>query len=451
MQPDRVRTADYVRLITRNRNFRRLWCAQVVSEMGDWFYSVAIFSFLLQVVGTAESVAFAFLCQVLPQTLVAPAAGVINDRLSRRTVMLFADWMRVAIVGSMMLVQTRDMVWLLYVLLVCETVMWALFEPARNAVIPNIVEERDIPAANALGSTTWSVNFMLGAALGGVTATAFGPRAVYAINALSFAVSALFIRGLRFDEPHAVAGRLRLADLAGFEPIAEGVAYVRRDPRRFATLFAKAGIGLMGTNWVILPMLGERVFPLRGWGLDDRQAGTMGMSVLLSMRGLGALLGGFLATGFTGASVPKLRAVILGGFCLAGAGYAALSVAPGLAFAAGALVLAHAGGSAVWVASTTLLQQMTEDRFRGRVFSAEFAFMMLTVGSTGYVAGFVVDRGVDVRTMALVTGGAMLVPAVLWGIAQRYWRAREKNPPFSTAGWKGCCASGHVGRGQRLN
>src|SRR4051794_17889508 len=179
MSPDRVRIADYLRLISTNRNFRRLWCAQVVSEMGDWFYSVAIFSFLLEVVGTAESIAFAFLCQVLPQTLVSPAAGVINDRLSRRKVMLFADWMRVAIVGCMMLVQTRDMVWLLYVLLVCETVMWALFEPARNAVVPNIVAEGDLPAANALGSTTWSVNFMLGAALGGLVASQFGARAVF--------------------------------------------------------------------------------------------------------------------------------------------------------------------------------------------------------------------------------------------------------------------------------
>jgi MFS family permease len=424
MPPDRVRITDYVRLLSTNRNFRRLWIAQVVSEMGDWFYSVAIFSFLLQVVGTAESVAFAFLCQVLPQTLVSPAAGIINDRLSRRKVMLFADWMRVAIVACMMLVKTRDMVWLLYVLLVCETVMWALFEPARNAVVPNIVADRDIPAANALGSTTWSMNFMLGAALGGLVATRFGPRAVFAINALSFAVSALFIRGLRFDEPHANAGRLRVADLVGVEPIAEGVRYVRQDARRFATLFAKAGIGLMGTNWVILPILGERVFPLHAPGFDNRQAGTMGMSVLLSMRGLGALLGGFLATGFAAGSAPKLRAVIFGGFCVAGAGYATLSAAPNLAVASAALVLAHAGGSAVWVASTTLLQQLTEDRLRGRVFSAEFAFMMLTVGSTGYFAGVAVDHGLDVRTMALITGGAMLIPAGLWAVAQRFWSVR---------------------------
>ena len=86
--------ADYARLIRDNRNFRLLWTAQIVSELGDWFYSVAIFSFLLQVAGTAQSVAFAFVLQVLPQFFAAPSSGVINDRVRRKYVMIFADWMR---------------------------------------------------------------------------------------------------------------------------------------------------------------------------------------------------------------------------------------------------------------------------------------------------------------------------------------------------------------------
>src|SRR5690348_7119423 len=118
-----IALADYGRLIRDNRNFRLLWSAQIVSELGDWFYSVAIFSFLLQ---------------VLPQFFAAPTAGIINDRISRKKAMIFADWMRAAIVLAMVLVRSRDTVWLLYVLLFCETVMWALFEPARSAVIPNI-------------------------------------------------------------------------------------------------------------------------------------------------------------------------------------------------------------------------------------------------------------------------------------------------------------------------
>src|ERR1700682_4235465 len=96
--------SSYWRLLRHNRNFRLMWFAQIVSELGDWFYSVAIFSFLLELTDSAQMVAFAFMMQVLPQCIMAPAAGVINDRISRRKVMIFADWARVGIVLSMMLV-----------------------------------------------------------------------------------------------------------------------------------------------------------------------------------------------------------------------------------------------------------------------------------------------------------------------------------------------------------
>src|ERR1019366_4446583 len=109
-----VSLSDYVRLVRGNRNFRLLWTAQMISEIGDWFYIVAIYSLLLEYTGTAKSIAFAFLLQVLPQTLIAPTAGVINDRLSRRKVMMFADWVRALVVLCMLLVRGPGMIWFLY-------------------------------------------------------------------------------------------------------------------------------------------------------------------------------------------------------------------------------------------------------------------------------------------------------------------------------------------------
>jgi len=82
--------ASYVRLLRENRNFRRLWAAQIVSEIGDWFYTLAIYSLLLQLTGRASSVALALVLQVLPQTFVGPTAGVVNDRIRRKRVMITA-------------------------------------------------------------------------------------------------------------------------------------------------------------------------------------------------------------------------------------------------------------------------------------------------------------------------------------------------------------------------
>jgi MFS family permease len=188
-----VSFASYARLLRGNRNFRRLWSAQIVSELGDWFYTLAIYNLLLQLTGRAGSVALALVLQVLPQTLIGPTSGVVNDRLRRKQVMIAADVGRMLIVLCMLFIRSKEMVWLVYPLLVAETLLAAFFEPARNAIIPNIVEREDVVLANTLASSTWSVNLMVGATLGGLVAALLGRDAVFVLNALSFIVSAALI------------------------------------------------------------------------------------------------------------------------------------------------------------------------------------------------------------------------------------------------------------------
>jgi len=422
-----VTLSSYWRLVRDNRNFRLLWFAQIVSEMGDWFYSVAIFSFLLELTGSARMVSYAFMMQVLPQVITSPMAGVLNDRISRKKIMIFADWARAAIVLTMLLVRSRDSLWLLFTLLFLETVCWALFEPGSRAVIPNIVSGENIAIANALAATTWSINFALGAAIGGAVAVAFGRSTVFILDSLTFVASALLISRMRFTEPHSEnRPTLRVRELFDFRPITDGWRYIARDRRLLATICVKGGFGLMGTNWVILPVLGERVFPVRLGSMSAEQAGTLGMSTLLASRGAGAILGAFFSGRFAGTDRRKLRIAILAGFFMAVAGYLGLSVAPMLGIAVLTLLVAHAGGSSGWTSSTTLLQDLTEDAFRGRVFSAEFAFTMLTLAAASFTAGQLVDGGVAVRTVAAGTGLVMLLPALLWIGASRVWKHETK-------------------------
>src|ERR1700726_5342694 len=118
---------SYVRLLRDNRNFRCLWAAQIVREIGDWFYTLSIYALLLQLTGRASSVALALVLQVLPQTFVGPTAGVVNDRVRRKYVMITADLVRFVIVLAMLLVRTRSMGWLLYARLVGGTMNGEVF------------------------------------------------------------------------------------------------------------------------------------------------------------------------------------------------------------------------------------------------------------------------------------------------------------------------------------
>ena len=419
-----VNLRAYAALLRGNRNFRLLWIAQMVSEIGDWLYAVAIYSLILEVTGSAQAVALAFVLQVLPQFFVSPAAGVLNDRLSRKNLMIIADWARAIITFLMLFVQSREALPLLYVLLFAETLFWALFEPGRNAVIPNICHSKEETlVANALSSTTWSFNLAVGSAIGGLIAAIFGRNTVFIINAISFIVSALVLRSINFREPHLEnVPAFRARDFFDFSPIAEGIRYVRHDRRLLATMFVKCGVGFMAANWVLLPIFGERIYPVHIGDLDPKSAGMLGMSLLMGCRGVGALVGPLVASRWSGHDERRFRWGIVAGFVTGAVGYYTLGHTGSLLGACVAVAIAHSGGSTTWVFSTTLLQLHTDDRFRGRVFSAEFAFNMLTMSLTTYTAGLLVDGGMSVYTLAQLTGALVLIPGILWAIAQRLWR-----------------------------
>jgi hypothetical protein len=199
-------------------------------------------------------------------------------------------------------------------------------------------------------------------------------------------------------------------------------------------MLVKSGLSTMGSSWVLLPIFGKQVFPIAARGFDPKSSAMLGMSVLMGCRGIGALIGPLAASRWTGDDPVRFRRAILFAFLIGSAGYLLLGIAPTLALAAAAVVFAHSGGAIAWVFSTTLLQDQTDDKFRGRVFSAEYAVSMLVLSVVSYSAGSLSDAGVPVRTLSIWTGFLVLAPAVLWALAQRLWRDQPvKNPPTETA------------------
>jgi len=413
-----VSFASYARLLGGNQNFRRLWSAQVVSELGDWFYTLAIYNLLLQLTGRAGSVALALVLQVLPQALIGPTAGVVNDRLRRKHVMIAADIGRMLIVLCMLLIRTIDKVWMVYPLLMAETLLAAFFEPARNAVVPNLVKPEDVVVANTLSSTTWSVNLMVGAALGGMVAALLGRDAVFLLNALSFLASAALIWGMRFSEPHAEGGHpFGARELIDFSPILAGIRYVRSQVRLRSTILVKFGNLIIGPGWVLFTVMGQNEFAVRWRGMAPERGAFLGMSLLLGARGLGALLGPLLTASWAAHWRRRLEVGIFWGYLAAAAGYALLGISGHLWQACLCVALAHFGSSIIWVFSTTLLQMQSDDKFRGRVFAADLGLYTLTIAAGAYLAGRFVDWGFAARNVASVAGLLMLIPAALWGLA----------------------------------
>jgi len=147
----------YCALLRRSANFSRLWMAQLVSEIGDWFYSLAVYDLLLLTTHSVKAVSWAIIIQTLPWFFMTPLAGHIVDRFSRRRLMILADVVRGFVVLGLLLARSPSEVWLVYVLLGLEVIFASFFEPARSALLPSIVTSDEILPANALSFATWSL------------------------------------------------------------------------------------------------------------------------------------------------------------------------------------------------------------------------------------------------------------------------------------------------------
>jgi hypothetical protein len=269
------------------------------------------------------------------------------------------------------------------------------------------------------------VNLVVGASIGGVALALLGRNAMFILNTLSFLASAYFLGRMHFREPHAeAAAKIKASYLTAYTSVIDGIRYVRRDSRRLALVLIKTGLLQIGVSWVLFTVMGQRVFPLHRMGLDPQSSGVLGMSMLMGARGIGAIVGPLFSARWAGSSESRLRLGVLLGFVAIGVGYGALGASTSLWQACFCAILAHSGGSTVWVFSTTLLQQNTEDKFRGRVFSAELGLAMLTLALGSYLTGFVIDRGVEPRTVSMATGFLMLVPTCGWAFAMRLWKVQ---------------------------
>lgn len=412
-----VSLRGYVALLGQSANFRRLWIAQLVSGSGDWFYSVAIYSLLLDLTGRAEPVAWAAILQILPMMLLGPTAGAINDRVSRRKVMFVSDIVRAGLVLCMLLIDSADRIWLLYLLLILEIGAAAFFEAGRNAVLPSLVRRDTLPVANAIGSTTWSFTATMGAALGGVSVAYFGRGFVFVANSLSFLLSAWFVSRLSVFERH-LAGRRKQGwlEALSLRPIAEGFAYMVRDWRLFSLLTLKFGLGILGARVVLTTILGSREFAIGG-------SAALGMAMLFAFQGSGSILGPIVLGRRFSRSQNTMRLTVLAGYVASGCGYMLFSQAAALPLAGLSLVLAHSGAALVWVCSTTLLHLNAENQFLGRVFAADMGLFMATASVSTYCMGQILDAGIAPRTGALGLGAAMLGPALIWALSlRRTWR-----------------------------
>jgi MFS family permease len=396
-----------IRLLRRNRDFRLLFLAQVVSFTGDWFLFVALAGLVYSLTKSPVLVAAVYASLTVPFALFMFVGGPLADRLNRQALMIVADVLRGVLALGFFLIHHRSQVWMVYVLAGLITALGAVFGPASMAAIPNLVDREDLPTANVMAGATWGTMLAVGSAVGGLVVAAFGRGGGYIGDAVSFLLSAALIVRIRrpFSEPREVH-----RDHPGmFEATREAFRYARRDRRVLAMLTVKGGFGLGGGVVALLPVLAFTVYHTQDWGTG----------VLYGFRGLGVFLGPFLARRFIGdEDLAGLFWGISFSFLVYGASYAVVPWMPTILLAGLFVLLGHLGGGAQWTLSSYALQVIVPDHIRGRIFAFDEGFITLTLAVSATLAGWISDF-VDVRIVMFGLSGVTLTYTVLWTLATR--------------------------------
>jgi predicted MFS family arabinose efflux permease len=388
----------------RHRDFALLWFAGLISVAGDFALLVGLPLHAYALTGSAIATGGVFAATLIPSVLLGSIAGVFVDRWDRKRTMVVADLARAALLLPLLAVVSSDLLWLLYGVRAATGIVGLFFDPAESALLPKLVGEEQLVTANALNALNNNLGRLIGPAMGGLLYAGGGLPTVVIVDTVSFAVSAALIAAIRAgaqpERADTPANGASAWSRATGEWLA-GLRLVGRD-RALRTIFLATGIG----------MLGEGTFSVGYTPLviDVLKGGATGAGLLASAQAIGGLMAGAVVARVALKTSPRLLfagGMIGLGFTDLGVANAGTFVPPGAAAvitAAGFMLLAGFPVVASFSARQGLLQLMTTDTFRGRVF-----------GALGAVQGLSILAGLGLGGLAIEAVG--VVPVVSFGAA----------------------------------
>lgn len=409
------------------RDFALLWLGGLISLTGDWVLMIGLPIYVFLLTHSVLATGLMLLAGRVPAVIFGSVAGIFVDRWDRRTTMVVANVALALALLPLLLVRSVDRIWIVYLVSAVEATLDQFVTPAQNALIPALVAEEQLVAANSLNSLASNIARLGGPALGGVIAALWGLGGIVLGDAVSFAAAALLFiaisarRARAADEAHpgGVAGATANAVRGGapgrmLREWADGARVILARRMLVVLLLAFAitslGEGVMGT---LYPVFVYRV--LHGVALQ--------IGELMSAQAVGGLLGG-LAAGWLGGRLLGRRflgisAMAFGMIDLAIFNVPALlppllpaSAPPIFAFEVGLFIAVGVPGIWMSTGALALLQAASPDAYRGRIFGMLGAVMgLLTL--VGIVAASTLTDRVGVVTMLNIQGGGYVVAGLL--------------------------------------
>lgn len=393
------------RLLAAAPAFRQLFLATIASGVGTWLAVIALTIDVYDRTGSGRWVSALLIADFAPLIVIGLALGPLVDRLPRRSLLIGADLARLAVFCALPFVDSTGAI---VALAAVAGVATAFFRPAVYAGLPNLVDEGELPRANALFQTADRLTVTLGPLAGGLVVAGSGPSLAYAINAASFAVSAALLSRVparRFQQGKAPS-RGHWRDLAA------GFALLRTSPALVAVV-AVWSLVVLGHGFVNVAevALAKLTF----------SAGDVGFGLLFAGFGVGLAAGSLWAAGVLARhGVGRVYPIVV---FLQAVGVGGAAAAPDLWVAIPLVVLFGLGNGVAVVANALLVQWSAPDALRGRAFTLAMSFNFAALGAGMVAAGPVLDAVGARWCWAIAAGLCGVASCVAVGLLPRAERS----------------------------
>ncbi|MGA2488815.1 MAG: MFS transporter [Anaerolineales bacterium] len=408
--------------LLRQRNFFLLWVGQFISVIGDWVLFIALPFYTYSLTGSVLATGAMFIVSTLPRLVLGSVAGVFVDRWDRKRTMIMADLLRVVLILMLLVVRSQDWLWLIYVSSFLESVVSQFFNPAKSAIIPLLVGEKDLLPANSLNGLSDALTRLLGSALGGLLMGWLGLSSVVMLDAGSFLFSALMITLIVMParlamQPAETHAPVKGGFLGVWREWVAGLRLIKRD-HLLLMLFIVLGVAFLGDSMITV-LIVPLVKTLMGGGAQM-------LGWLMVAQGTGGLVGGLLMGQFVkNFSSRRISAI---GLVITGIVIFAIISIPHSELVFPLMSIAGLAATIWIVSSETLLQLGTSNQFRGRIFGTLGTTSALASLVGMLLAGALADL-VGLVPILCISGGLYILSGVLaWIILPKTLRFQPSQP-----------------------
>jgi MFS family permease len=396
----------YVQILKNNHSFRRLFIAQELSYIGDWFTVIALFILAGEASDNSPlAIAGVLATRSFSLAAMTPFTGMLADRYSRKGLMIFSDLAACLVLLIVLQFDLLNNLSSVYFLAVTMVAAKSIFDPAQYAYLPNICNDEELLTANALGSGGWSLALGIGASIGGLTIAEYGITTALWIDALTFLASAICIMTLPFGGPDTTERESVSVKIVTKE-ITDGWKYILTTPDVRRLVIAKALWSSGGGAQIfLLILIGMEA------GFGDIAAG---IGILFMARGFGSGFGPMAGRPLMRNNFlrPYLIGLAVG---ISGIFYAIISLMEWNNLLLIMIFISHASSGFNWVQSTTLTQERAGDEWRGRVAGADFLALTLMMGLSAITAGYILENELlQLREVIALSAFIQIIMGIGW-------------------------------------